>query len=171
MMVAAVQTGELCSSLLSLLVYLAGSSTQHATGRKRLVATLIELALAAMGGLLVDGVLVGAPTATTLPLHIPELSPPIKQTILGGLVSGAVRQEGLRQDIWLVVATKIGTTITTTGTVASDEEGRDGVADQDPLRGPTTLTVTRALVLVQPAAGKSSVCIMEYLVTKLSLLA
>ena len=152
-MVAAVQTGELCSSPLSSLVYLAGSSTQHATGRKRLVVTLIELVLAAMAGLLVDGVLVGAPTATTLPLHTPELSPRIRLTILGGLVSGAVQQEELRQDIWLVVATKIGTTITTTGTVASDEEDQDGVADQDPLRGPTTLTVTRALVLFQPAAG------------------
>jgi hypothetical protein len=111
---------------------------------------------------------------TILPLHIPERSPLLNLATPGGLVSGAVQLEELPQDIWLAIATKIGTTITTTAMVVSDEEDQewveDGVVAQDPHR--TSLTVTRALGLARPAEGRlSSANSTGYLITKLSLIA
>jgi hypothetical protein len=140
----------------------------------KLAVTLADLGVVVTAGLLVDGALVGVQVVTILHLPTLEPSPLLNLATPGGLVSGAVQQEELPQDIWLAVATKIGTTITTTATAASDGEDQDGAVTQDPHQGPTSLTIiiTRALALVQPAIGRlSSTNSSEYLITKLSLIA
>ncbi|UZP43931.1 hypothetical protein NXS19_011743 [Fusarium pseudograminearum] len=173
-MVAAAQTGEPCSSPSFSLVYSVGLSTRHATEHRKLALTPTDLDVVATAGLLADGVLVGVPEATILPLHTPEPSPHLSLATPGGLVSGAVQQEEPPRDIWLATATKIGTIITTMAMAVSDEEGQewveDGVVAQDP--HPTSLTVTRALGLVQPAEDRLPPANnTEYLITKLSLIA
>lgn len=150
--VGEVLTGELSSSRLSLLVFLAGSSIQHATRHRRPGATLIELGAVVTAGLPADGLLDGALTVMILHPHTQAPSP-LPRLIPGGLVSGVALQEVLQRGIGLAIAIS-KTTITITGMAASDEGGQDGV-DQDPLLVPTTiLTVTRALALAQPAVGR-----------------
>jgi hypothetical protein len=155
-MAAVVQTGELFSSPLFLSACSVGSSTRHATERRELAPTPADLGAVVTAGLLADGVLVGVPMVTILLLHTPEPSLLLNQATPGDLVSGAVQLEELQQDIWLANATKIGTTITTMAMAVSDEEDQEWAEDGVVAQGPhqTSLTVTRALDLVQPAEGR-----------------